>query len=34
VLQIQKLVDFRNYRQYGDSTTRLLFMIEDQELGI
>ncbi len=30
VLQLQRNVDARNYRQYGDSTIRTLFMIEDK----
>lgn len=33
VLQIQRNVDTRNYRQYGDSTIRTLFMIEDRASG-
>ena len=33
VLQIQRNVDARNYRQFGDSTIRTLFMIEDKRMN-
>lgn len=33
MLQIQRNVDARNYRQFGDSTIRTLFMVEDNKFN-
>ncbi len=34
VLQIQRNVDIKNYRQYGDQTIRTLFLVEDLQMNV